>query len=200
MGVLFNLHFTVFYRGKMYQTLNEEQLSAVANIIKAKNYPLPYLLFGPPGTGKTHTLTATVEEILLSSPSNHVLVYANTNTACDEITTRLLKVLPAGDIFRMYAHSYDRSKISKEIAEICNWIENKYCFPPLVTLYSFRVIICTMTVSAYLKDSGDILFRPNHFSHIIIDECANSHESMSLVPIAGRIFVLFFFHFNQSFV
>lgn len=35
-------------RDSMFQ-LNPEQQSAVENIVYAKNYPLPYILIGPPG-------------------------------------------------------------------------------------------------------------------------------------------------------
>lgn len=37
-----------FSRDSMFQ-LNPEQQSAVENIVYAKNYPLPYILIGPPG-------------------------------------------------------------------------------------------------------------------------------------------------------
>lgn len=44
----FNYYFCSFSGDSMFQ-LNPEQQSAVANIINAKNYPLPYILIGPPG-------------------------------------------------------------------------------------------------------------------------------------------------------
>lgn len=37
------------FNGRLANNLNEEQKLAVNNIVKATNYPLPYLIFGPPG-------------------------------------------------------------------------------------------------------------------------------------------------------
>lgn len=37
------------HSSKLFNQLNGEQQSAVANIVYGKNYPLPYLLYGPPG-------------------------------------------------------------------------------------------------------------------------------------------------------
>lgn len=38
-----------FDSGTLSSNLNEEQKTAVINIVEAKNVPLPYLLFGPAG-------------------------------------------------------------------------------------------------------------------------------------------------------
>lgn len=43
-------------RDSMFQ-LNPEQQTAVENIVHARNYPLPYILIGPPGMENVKTLT-----------------------------------------------------------------------------------------------------------------------------------------------
>lgn len=48
--------------------------------------------FSSKGTGKTRTIVAAIIQIVRSS-NNYVLVCANSNSACDEITERLLRVL-----------------------------------------------------------------------------------------------------------
>lgn len=137
---------------------------------------------------------AAIEEILRSSKKNFVLVCANSNTACEEVALRLANVLQDNEMFRLYAKSFDWRKIPDQIKPICNYCDGQYYFPTLNFLYKYRVIICTMAASGYLNNvCRDPNFDPHHFSHVIIDECANSHESMSLIPIAGRIFVFPFF-------
>lgn len=141
------------------------------------------------GTGKTRTLVAAIEEIVRSS-SKCVLVCANSNAACDEITERLLAVLKKCEIFRMYAQSYDKKKIDDGILPVCNLVNDEFIFPSSVFLYKFRVLICTLTTSGCLtraRENGS--FRSNHFSHVIIDECASSHETVTMIPIAGNSYL-----------
>lgn len=155
--------------------------------------------FSLKGTGKTRTLVAAIEEIVRST-RKCVLVCANSNAACDEVTERLLAVLKKREIFRMYAKSYDKRKISEEIEPICNFTGGEFRFPTLEYLYKFRVLVCTLVTSGCLvraRDNGS--FNSSHFSHIFIDECASTHETVSIIPIAGEYFpltfrVLFFLH------
>lgn len=42
---------------------NPEQLQAVQCIIQNTSEMYPYLIFGPPGTGKTSTLVETVKQV-----------------------------------------------------------------------------------------------------------------------------------------
>ena len=51
--------------------LNTEQRNAVASVLLGAGGPVPYALFGPPGTGKTVTL---VECALQVSPLNLLMI------------------------------------------------------------------------------------------------------------------------------
>lgn len=161
-----------------------------------------YLLNPRIGTGKTRTLVAAIEEIIRSTPGT-VLVCANSNAACDEITERLLNVLPYGEMFRMYAKSYNIRKISDQIKPVCNFHDGTLRTPTLEFLSRFRVIVCTLPTTGCLARARHEL--PRHgrrrhnnryferqivnsirFSHIIIDECASTHETEAMIPIAGE--------------
>lgn len=150
---------------------------------------LPYLLFGPAGTGKTRTLVATIEEIVRSS-SNCILICANSNSACDEITQRLTKVLKTHEMFRLYAKSYNINKICNDIKPYSNLVrqsgQQSIKYPCLQFIYKFRVLVCTLlTAGNLMRARGDPNFNASHFKYVIIDECASTNEATTLVPIAG---------------
>lgn len=133
---------------------------------------------------------AAIEEIVRST-DNNVLVCANSNAACDEITERLVDVLNFGEMFRMYAKSCDFKNVSDRIKPICNWKIDElnpkragFEFPSPIVLSRFRVLVCTLCTSGCLVRSTSNSFK--RFSHVIIDECASTHETMSLIPIAGK--------------
>ncbi len=44
---------------------NAEQKDAVCNIVAGTSKPAPYLVFGPPGTGKTVTLVEAIKQVKL---------------------------------------------------------------------------------------------------------------------------------------
>lgn len=110
------------------------------------------------------------------------------NAACDEITERLISVLEPNEMFRLYAVSYNLDNISSTIKRVCNLSEDKLYTPDLSTLYQYRVLICTLSTAGCLTITrANSVFRANHFQYVFIDECASSHETMTLIPIAGKL-------------
>ena len=59
--LLFLIYSRRFYDAKLHN--NEEQEQAIRNIVAGTSRPIPYLLFGPPGTGKTVTIVEAIKQV-----------------------------------------------------------------------------------------------------------------------------------------
>lgn len=169
------------------KSLNEEQKLAIKYMIDAYCHPLPYVLHGPPGTGKTRTLVEAISELVRTTTDN-ILVTAHSNSACDEIATRLLKVLAPGKLLRIYAKSFDKERVPSSIHPYCNWHDNEFQFPALDYLYQFRVVVTTILSAGTLSRArdNDSNFDSGHFKRVFIDEAGSIQEVVSMIPIAGK--------------
>lgn len=165
---------------------NLEQKQAIENIVKGSSYPAPYVIFGPPGTGKTSTIVETIAQIWTLKPHAKILITAPSNFACDEIALRLLKYIPAEDLYRLYSKSAAQSKkINSELHVISN-VSTKMMFThvDIRALMDYRIVLTTLPSSGRLNLKG---MPKNHFSYIFLDECGSSTQAAALVPIAGLI-------------
>lgn len=139
-------------------------------------------------------MVAAIAEIARGS-NNFVLALAHSNAACDELTARLLGVLRDGELFRLYAKSFDKDKLIAKIKPICNLENGEFQFPSLKYIYGFRVVVSTLLTAGCLVRARDADpdFDSGHFSHIFIDEAGCIHEPVSMIPIAG-LYLLQFTH------
>ena len=69
------------------EDLNDSQNAALHAAVSS---PLT-LLWGPPGTGKSHTIVAILQELLLLDPSRRILVAAPTHNAVDNVMRKYVE-------------------------------------------------------------------------------------------------------------
>jgi helicase MOV-10 len=165
---------------------NPEQMQAIKYIVNGYAKPAPYILFGPPGTGKTSTVVEAICQLYTVEESLKILVTAQSNAACDVIADRLLKFLPSTDIYRLFAPSWEKKqdKVAKELLQISNLASGRHAYPGWSTFFEYRVVVCTLTTAGRLVQAH---IRANHFTHVFIDECASATEPSALIPIVGLV-------------
>lgn len=73
--------------------LDARQRAAVVSTLRAHRRPVPYILFGPPGTGKTATLVEAVLQVLHKQPKFTVLVCGASNLCTDLLSGWLVNAL-----------------------------------------------------------------------------------------------------------
>ena len=159
------------------KNLNEEQRRAVAHVLQGKSRPAPYIIFGPPGTGKTVTLV----EVLVQAnqcfpPGRRILACAPSNDAANLLCKRLAQHMPPKGLIRLMAHSRSREQTPTAIHSYCRFDEDGHgTVPDVETLSTFRVIVCTLGVASKLPFSHDL---PKGFFHFLaVDEAGQAFET-----------------------
>lgn len=168
---------------------NPEQYAAVRHIVAGSSRPAPYLIFGPPGTGKTVTIVEAMKQVLHCIPDSHILACAPSNSASDLLCQRLSVHVDKRMIYRIIASSRDYRSIPEDVKPFCNWDSTQECFvyPSTEDLQSYRIIITTLVTAGRLVSAD---FPKHHFSHIFIDEAGHAVEPECAIPIAGLLEVM----------
>lgn len=154
------------------------------SIVNQTSFPAPYILFGPPGTGKTSTLVEAIAQVYKLRPTANILVTATSNFAANELTCRLLQVIPSSSIFRYFSRTSGKKidEINWDIVEFSNLAGSSTGNICHEDIYGSRVVVTTLTMAGRLVQAQ---INPKHFSYIFIDECGSAKEITSLIPIAG---------------
>ncbi|NXD43233.1 SDE3 helicase, partial [Copsychus sechellarum] len=165
---------------------NEEQCKAVAHIVTGMSRPAPYLIFGPPGTGKTVTMVEAIKQVWTRFKDARILVCAPSNSATDLLCQCLIKDIAPENVYRLMASSRNFREVPTDIVPCCNWDEEQssYVYPSKESLKQYRIIITTLVTAGRLVSAN---FPPGFFSHVFIDECGRAVEPESVVAIAGLL-------------
>ncbi len=166
--------------------MTEQQAVLLKKIISAKNY---FLLWGPPGTGKTSIMLKYLVRYLHECTNENILLLAYTNRAVDEICDAVVS------IGQEYKHQYLR--LGSRIGTHANFTENlldqviktvKSRQDILMTLHTKRIYISTVSSIAGKVE----LFNLKEFDTVIIDEASQILEPMliGLLPKFKRFILI----------
>ncbi|KAF3696908.1 putative helicase mov-10-B.2 [Channa argus] len=163
---------------------NQEQYRAVQHIVLGSSKPAPYLVFGPPGTGKTVTLVEAIKQIDRTHASCHILACAPSNSAADLLCEKILVHVDKRKVHRMYASSRD-PKFVPECLKACSNLEgDSYFFDAKEELMEYTIIVTTLITAGRLV-TGDI--PEGHFTHVFVDEAGHAVETECLIALAGLL-------------
>ncbi|XP_030630697.1 RNA helicase Mov10l1 [Chanos chanos] len=156
--------------------LNPAQKRAVMHILSGECRPTPYILFGPPGTGKTVTLIEAILQVYHRLPSSRILVCTPSNSAADLICIRLHEC--------GYLHTASLARVNAT----CRPEES---IPGLLQQYSragedirhasfHRIVVSTCSSAGMFYQIG---LQAGHFTHVFLDEAGQATEPECLIPL-----------------
>uniref|UniRef100_A0AC34FI84 DNA2/NAM7 helicase helicase domain-containing protein n=1 Tax=Panagrolaimus sp. ES5 TaxID=591445 RepID=A0AC34FI84_9BILA len=99
---------------------NHNQELAIDAIVNSTCGKYPFLLFGPPGTGKTATLVECIHRITKMGKEKRILVCTPSNMAADVIAATILQrgIIEDKYVFRLNSLSFEYKKRNKLLDSI----------------------------------------------------------------------------------
>lgn len=165
-------------------SLNEEQMCSIKMILGCRGAP-PYVIHGPPGTGKTRTIVEAILQLYQHHKNTRILVCAPSNSAADHILEKLLAEkdieFRENEVFRLNATARPYEDVKPEFLRFCFFDEMIFKCPPVNALNHYRIVVSTY-MSASLLFAEDVA--RGHFSHIFLDEAGQASEPETMIPIA----------------
>ena len=124
--------------------LNYEQMKAVDAIQNGKHGNLPFLISGPPGTGKTKTIVEIALQLLNTGANcSHILLCAPSDPAADTLALRLRHYLAPSELFRLNASSRTFAEVPGELLPYCYTQNDLFMLPAFKVLMTFKIIVTT---------------------------------------------------------
>ena len=186
-------------------SLNLEQLRAVESIATRKYGAMPFLVDGPPGTGKTKTMVEAILQLTMANEYAHILVCAPSDPAADTVASRLKSHFPPGLLLRLNDPSRTFAEVPETLLMYCCIDNNRFSLPGFADIMKCRIVVTTcrdsamldqarLTNSALAELEHGLLsaLHPNtsvrevklHWTAIVIDEAAQATEPEALIPIS----------------
>ncbi|KAF9027400.1 RNA helicase [Hymenopellis radicata] len=148
---------------------NDRQRMAVDSIVRAPAGSVPFVIFGPPGTGKTVTMVEAIRQVIRSNPNAKILACAPSNSAADLIALRLTelgssKLFRCPDVLQSFTYKAD----------------GQFSIPLASSVARFTVCVTTCVSASVFFGIG---VPRGHFTHIFIDEAGQATEPESMIAV-----------------
>ncbi|KDQ06471.1 hypothetical protein BOTBODRAFT_121476 [Botryobasidium botryosum FD-172 SS1] len=162
---------------------NPPQHQAVTSIVSQPPGSTPFIVFGPPGTGKTVTIVEAILQILDRDPGARILACAPSNSAADIIAHRLIEFgkLGKAELFRLIAPSRSPQNVPEDLLPFtCVNAAGIFTVPNKGHVAKFRVVVSTCVTACVPFGIG---VRKGNYSHIFIDEAGQAMEPEVMIAI-----------------
>lgn len=191
------------------ENLNEDQARAVMAVCNQSYGTRPYLVSGPPGTGKTKTIIEIAVQLVRNSRGNsHVLLCAPSEVAADKLILRLSSHFSTSELLRLNRPTRDLNSIARETLDFCcrRRDHSSFCLPSLQELLAYRVVVTSCLDAILLLDTrvtnldmyglytnvvnalrpldGGPSDHRMHWTALLIDDAAQATELEALMPIS----------------
>lgn len=197
-----------FKRSFFDRELNWEQKKAVETVCCQNYGSLPFLISGPPGTGKTKTLVETALQLVNNVDKVvHILFCAPSDPAADTLVQRLSKHMnDTSDLLRLNRTSRTFAEVPDAIMPYCYISQDTFCLPTLRDLLRYKIVVTTCRDAALLvysrttnadlhaAESGLLsTLHPEyippsrtklHWTALLVDEAAQALEPEALLPLS----------------
>ncbi|KAI8935253.1 hypothetical protein NX059_007842 [Plenodomus lindquistii] len=141
------------HRALFDPAVNYEQAHAVNDICVNEYGTLPYLISGPPGTGKTKTLVEIAMQLLNSTDIAHILICAPSEAAADTLALRLKEYLSVKQLLRLNRPGRADNEVPSELTQYCYMKRDMYYLPPFKTLMAYNVVVTSCRDAAMLAEA-----------------------------------------------
>ncbi|KAG9001262.1 hypothetical protein FRB93_012189 [Tulasnella sp. JGI-2019a] len=160
---------------------NHPQLEAVTAILNRTPSSVPFVVFGPPGTGKTVTIIEAILQLVKKRPDIKILACAPSNYAADLIARKLSIHLGPEKLFRLNAPFREVRSMSEDLRPFCCFDNfGRFSVDGKEGLVKYNVVVSTC-MSASIP--WGIKVPAGHFAYIFIDEAGQATEPEAMVSI-----------------
>ncbi|CAH2045685.1 unnamed protein product, partial [Iphiclides podalirius] len=162
---------TRFFNPRVVENL--EQRTAVECIVSGTSGNAPFLLLGPPGTGKTVTIVEAILQLVAANKENRILVCAHSNQAVDNVACVLQKYKKHFDenSYKLFLRINSRSR---NCVQKCLEKDSVNAPVSMMVIKDYNIILCTLCHAySYILD---------YITHVVIDEAAQANEPSCLIP------------------